>query len=80
MSLLTLTWKKYIRENVREWNMSMFISASVLNLYKHPMSFSFCLNLSPNTNHSKSKHHHREVANNGVSDGGYKEGYKEAKL
>jgi len=27
--------------------MSVFICASVLNLYKYPLSFSFCLNQSP---------------------------------
>ena len=74
MSLLKLTWEKYIRENVQEWNMSLFICASVLNLYKYPFPFSFWLNQSPNTNHSKSKYHKREVANNGVSDSRYMEG------
>ena len=54
--------------------MSVFICASVLNLYKYPFPFSFCLNQSPNTKHSKSKYHMREVANNRGSDSGYMEG------
>jgi hypothetical protein len=80
MPLLKLTWKKHIRENVQEWNMSVFICASVLNLYTYPLSFSFCLNQSPNTNHSKSKYHRREVANNGVSVSGYMEGKRRVNL
>lgn len=46
------------------------ICASVLNLCKYP----FLPEPSPNTNHSKSKYHKREVANNGVFDSGYMEG------
>jgi hypothetical protein len=49
--------------------MSVFICASVWNLCKYP----FLSEPIPNTNHSKSKYHNREVANNGVFGSGYME-------
>jgi len=60
--------------------MSVFICTSVLNLYKYPLSFSFCLKPIHNTNHSKSKYHKREVANNGVSNSRCMEGTRRVNL